>query len=219
MNAITVRAEAMANHHESDSSTPLLTIPEAAQQAEVSIATIKSWMAAGRLPSVRRDRRRIAPAALAVAKAQYHLGEVVPVWRRERRRVGRRLRQLREAAGLSQLALAARTGLAHETICTLERGRRAPLAETVRQLAHGLGIDPARFIAEEPGGLTLLTVADAAARLEVPASRVQTWLKQGELPGHKVSGQWRVSAIAVADLARSGRLRGESRRLDPRYRG
>jgi hypothetical protein len=44
-------------------------------------------------------------------------------------------------------------------------------------------------------------------------------VKQGLLEGRKVSGQWRVPAIAVMELARSGRLRGRSRRLDPRYRG
>jgi hypothetical protein len=53
----------------------------------------------------------------------------------------------------------------------------------------------------------------------VPTGRVQRWLKQGQLAGTKVSGQWRVPAVVVAELDRSGRLRGGSRRLDPRYRG
>jgi excisionase family DNA binding protein len=65
----------------------------------------------------------------------------------------------------------------------------------------------------------MLTLAEAGLRLDVPASRVRTWLHEGELPGVKVSGQWRVPAIAVAELGRSGQLRGRSRRLDPRYRG
>jgi excisionase family DNA binding protein len=65
----------------------------------------------------------------------------------------------------------------------------------------------------------MLTTAEAASRLDVPAGRVQSWLKQGELSGVKASGQWRVPAVVVAELARSGRLRGRSRRLDPRYRG
>ena len=43
---------------------------------------------------------------------------------------------------------------------------------------------------------------------------VQEWLKQGVLPATKVSGRWRVPAIAIAELERSGRLRGASRRLD-----
>jgi excisionase family DNA binding protein len=67
--------------------------------------------------------------------------------------------------------------------------------------------------------VTLLTVAEAAFRLDVPVDRVRTWLQERELAGVKVSGQWRVPAIAVAELGRSGRLRGRWRRLDPRYRG
>jgi excisionase family DNA binding protein len=101
----------------------------------------------------------------------------------------------------------------------LETGKRAPYATTVRALAWALGVEPARFIARDKIGLTLLTVAEAANRLDVPAGRVQAWLRQGLLAGSKVSGQWRVPAVVIAELARSGRLRGRSRRLDPRYRG
>ena len=59
---------------------------------------------------------------------------------------------------------------------------------------------------------------DAVARwLEVPRARVQLWLRSGKLPGVKVSGQWRVPLDAVLELERRDRLRGRSRRLDPRY--
>ena len=86
-------------------------------------------------------------------------------------------------------------------------------------LAQALGVDPARFVGREAIGLHMLTTAEAAFRLDVPIGRLQTWVKQGELPGVKVSGAWRVPAVAVAELGRSGRLRGASRRLDPRYHG
>ena len=89
----------------------------------------------------------------------------------------------------------------------------------MRALAQALGVAPEQFVSREPVGLKLLTVAEAARRLDVPAGRVQTWLRQGLLAGSKVSGQWRVPAVVVAELARSGRLRGRSRRLDPRYHG
>jgi transcriptional regulator with XRE-family HTH domain len=144
---------------------------------------------------------------------------VVPAWRQHRRRAGKRLRALREAAGLSQLQLAAASGLTHEAISNLETGKRAPYAATVITLAQALEVEPEWFVSRERGGLTTLTVAEAAARLDVPTGRVQTWLRQGLLAGCKVSGQWRVLAVVVAELARSGRLRGQSRRLDPRYRG
>ena len=64
----------------------------------------------------------------------------------------------------------------------------------------------------------MLTVAEAASRLDVPVRRVQTWLREGVLPGVKISGQWRVPMVVV-ELIRSERLRGRSRRLDPRFRG
>jgi non-specific serine/threonine protein kinase len=51
------------------------------------------------------------------------------------------LRRHREAAGLSQEALAERAGLSADGISALERGaRRAPQRETVRRLARGLGL-------------------------------------------------------------------------------
>jgi transcriptional regulator with XRE-family HTH domain len=163
-------------------------------------------------------RRYIRPADLVATQAAAHLGDVLPAWRQDRRRAGKRLRALREAAGLSQLQLEAASGLSHEAISNLEGGRKAPYARTVRQLAQALRIDPQRFVGREPIGLTLLTAAEAAAHLEVPVARVQTWLNQGQLAGTKVSGQWRVAAV-VAELERSGRLRGRSCRLDLRYRG
>jgi excisionase family DNA binding protein len=126
---------------------------------------------------------------------------------------------VREAAGLSQIQLGARSGLTHEAISRLETGRVGVAAETVRRLAAALHVAPDQFVTREPIGLTLLTTTEAALRLEVPIDRVREWAREGRLPGTKVSGQWRVPAVAVTELVRSGRLRGRSRRLDPRYRG
>jgi hypothetical protein len=53
----------------------------------------------------------------------------------------------------------------------------------------------------------------------VPPGRVQKWLAEGQLAGWKVSGQWRVAALSLAELEASQRMRGRSRRLDPRFRG
>jgi excisionase family DNA binding protein len=199
----------------------LLTVTAAAQRAGVSRSIVGGWITTGRLPAVRiHGRRHIRPADLAATQARAHVGPVLPRWRRNPQRAGQRLRALREAAGLNQQELAAASGLTHEAISRLETGTNAPYGETVRQLARALGVDPEQFVArDKTTGLSLLTVAEAAGRLDVPAGRVQTWLKQGLLAGSKVSGQWRVPAVVVAELARSGRLRGRSRRLDPRYRG
>lgn len=200
--------------------TDLLSVSEVVRWAGVSRPTIMHWIRAGRLPTARSGRRHaIRPADLAAAQDRAHAGVVVPLWRADRQRVGQRLRLLREATGMSQLALAAATGLTHEAISRLEHGQPAPYAETVRRLAQALGVAPERFIAYDPLGLSTLTVAEAAWRLDVPVGRVQNWLRLGVLEGGKVSGRWRVPSVAVAELGRSGRLRGHSRRLDPRYRG
>jgi transcriptional regulator with XRE-family HTH domain len=126
---------------------------------------------------------------------------------------------LREATGLTQLELAAMSDLTHEEISMLECGKRAPTAKTVRKLARGLRVNPMRFVDSEQVAALGLPVAVAANRLGVPAQRLQTWLRQGQLEGFKVSGEWRVPVASVVNLARSGRMRGRSGRLDPRYRG
>ena len=54
---------------------------------------------------------------------------------------GARLRQLREAAGLTQEELASRAGLSSDAVSTLERGQRnRPYPHTVRALADALDL-------------------------------------------------------------------------------
>ena len=114
---------------------------------------------------------------------------------------------------------AAKSGLTHEAISRLETGHNAPCAETVRTLAQALRVEAEQFVRGEPIGLRELSVREAARQLAIPTKRVQRWVREGALPGRKVSGQWRVPAVAVRELGGSGRLRGQSLRLDPRYRG
>jgi excisionase family DNA binding protein len=197
-----------------------LTTHQAAQQAGVSRSTVLGWIASGHLPAQRIDRRRyLRPADLATAQTRQHLDGVVPAWRCDPRRAGWRLRHLREAAGLTQLELEAATSLTHEAISRLEWGRCAPMVETVRKLAQALRVAPRVFVADEELAAVGLTTAATAERLGVPVSRVQTWLATGQLPGLKISGQWRVPVLALTELEASHRLRGRSRRLDPRFRG
>jgi excisionase family DNA binding protein len=198
----------------------LLTVAQAAQLAGVSRYTVRGWITSGHLRAVRINGRHYVRADdLAETQARAHEGEVVPVWRQNRTRAGKRLRAIREAAGLNQIQLAAASSLTHEAISSLETGKRSPYAATVRALAQALGVEPERFIARDRTGLTLLTVAEAANRLDVPGCRVPTGLREALFSGTKVSGRWRVPSVVIAELARSGRLRGRSRRLDPRYRG
>src|SRR5215213_10928267 len=194
--------------------TDLLTVTAAAERTGLPRTIISGWITTGQLPAVRfNGRRHVRAEDLAVTQARAHEGEVVPVWRQNRKRYGKRLRAIREAAGLNQIQLAAASGLTHEAISRLETGRCWPYAETVRKLAGALGVEPERFIARDKSGLSLLTVAEAASRLGVPAARVQTWLRKGQVSGMKVSGEWRVPSGVIAELARSQRVRGPFVRL------
>src|SRR4051812_3962138 len=53
---------------------------------------------------------------------------------------GRRLAELREAAGLTQAALAEKGGIPLGTIRELEQGRREPLFSNMQKLAAALGV-------------------------------------------------------------------------------
>ena len=197
-----------------------LSVREAARWAGVSRDVIQGWITHGRLAATVVDgRRRIRLADVRGVQATVHLGWVIPAWRADPARAGTRLRALREAHGWTQQHLAVRSGLTHEAISRLELGRRHPMAATVAALAQALDVPAERFVDQASLGLSLLPVGEAAARLGVPAQRLQGWLRLGVVDGTKVSGQWRIPAIAVTELGRSGRLRGQSRRLDPRYHG
>lgn len=61
--------------------------------------------------------------------------------------IGKRIRELRTAAGLSQEALAERAGLHRNSIGNVERGERDIHITAVSQLAHALGVSLADFFA------------------------------------------------------------------------
>jgi transcriptional regulator with XRE-family HTH domain len=89
---------------------------------------------------------------------------------------GSRLRQYREAAGLSQEELAERAGLTAHAIGALERGeRRRPYPHTVQLLASALGLDDAArdaLIAAVPkrGMRVTRSLVDAPPRVVVSAA-------------------------------------------------
>lgn len=66
------------------------------------------------------------------------------IWRRD---FGVRLRELREEAGLSQMALAEAAGLHATYISGIERGLRNVALVNIRQLAVALGCEPADLFA------------------------------------------------------------------------
>ncbi len=56
--------------------------------------------------------------------------------------IGDRLRRARKARKVTQVELAARTGVAHSTVVRIERGQAKPRIETVGRFAEALGVDP-----------------------------------------------------------------------------
>jgi transcriptional regulator with XRE-family HTH domain len=65
-------------------------------------------------------------------------------------RLARRVRQLREAAGLSQQALAGAAGLSISVVTKLEQGKLTdPKLNTAIALAKALGVSMDRLLAED----------------------------------------------------------------------
>lgn len=70
--------------------------------------------------------------------------------------VARRVREVRLAAGISQVQLAERMKVAPGEISRLETGRRSPNLETIEKLGAALGVEPASLLArrEAPHAVT-----------------------------------------------------------------
>lgn len=66
--------------------------------------------------------------------------------------IGKRLRELRELAGLTQPALASLAGLSKEGVAGIEQGRRVPGWDTVLALADALGVPLEAFRAPPAAG-------------------------------------------------------------------
>ena len=60
--------------------------------------------------------------------------------------LGRRVREMRKSAGLTQAGLAERAGLAFETISRLERGKAKPTIGLLAKIADALGVSAASLI-------------------------------------------------------------------------
>ncbi len=67
--------------------------------------------------------------------------------------LGARVRQLREARGLTQAGLAESCDLAVQTISRIERGVKAPSIEVLASIAEALDVPPASLLAF--GGVTV----------------------------------------------------------------
>lgn len=65
-----------------------------------------------------------------------------------RKLVGRNVRRLRLAAGMTQEQYAERSGFSQQYISDLERGRRNPTIVSLFELAQALGASPRDLITE-----------------------------------------------------------------------
>jgi transcriptional regulator with XRE-family HTH domain len=77
---------------------------------------------------------------------------------------GIRLKELREAAGLTQDELAERAGLYKFSVAKLEQGVREPVWSTVLTLAAALGVNCLAFVAETEVKETVQTRARGRAK-------------------------------------------------------
>lgn len=88
-------------------------------------------------------------------------------------RLGRAVRQQREAAGLSLRGLAANSGISASMISEIERGTKSPSVATVVRLAQALGVGAAALIEGGAG----------------PSPRIGL-LRRGEAAAGHVPGPW-----------------------------
>ena len=86
--------------------------------------------------------------------------------------LGRRLRQLRLARGMTQKELAA-PNYSYAYVSTIEAGRRNPSREAVEHFAHRLGVSPEELLTGRP--------ADLEARLELRLQEAIVAMSAGEM--------------------------------------
>ena len=67
---------------------------------------------------------------------------------RGRHTLGRRIRRLRNSAGLSQDALARAAGIGRVTVARLEKGEQTPRFRTLNAIAKGLGVRVSELLVE-----------------------------------------------------------------------
>ncbi len=85
--------------------------------------------------------------------------------------IGPRLRSVRDRAGLSQRALAKRSGISNATISLIESGKLNPSVAVLKSILDGLKMDLAAFFAEETGDPELL-VYRAQDLLEIGQGKI-----------------------------------------------
>jgi transcriptional regulator with XRE-family HTH domain len=113
--------------------------------------------------------------------------------------VGSRLRQLREAQGLSMRGLAARSGLSANALSMIERGKTSPSVSTLYKLADALGLPITAFFSQPSERMDVVFVR-AEQRVRVPFVR---GLWEG-LGGEQFAGRVEPFMLTLESGAASG---------------
>ncbi|MCD6194100.1 MAG: ImmA/IrrE family metallo-endopeptidase [Candidatus Aminicenantes bacterium] len=126
--------------------------------------------------------------------------------------LGRRLRQLREEAGLSQSDLARSVGLSPEHIWNLEHGTRMPSLESLTRLADFFRKDVSFFLAEKEAAFSLLLKEKSLDRrlrsyLRNFKEYAEIYLRLEELTGQKATPAPLYQTPSATQLAREERQR------------
>lgn len=116
--------------------------------------------------------------------------------------LGERIRCRRQAAGLTQEALAQRLGVVKQTIGNYERGEREPDLTTLRAIADILGVTPTDLLDDFPttnpikGGITMnpialneLLMVTSVRRLDVTVTLTRTLTATIQVDSNDL-GQW-----------------------------
>jgi transcriptional regulator with XRE-family HTH domain len=96
--------------------------------------------------------------------------------------VGTRLRQVRERSGLSQRALAKRSGISNATISLIESGKLNPSVAVLKRILDGIQLDLSTFFATETSAPEPV-VYRADELVEISRGKISYWQVGRELSG------------------------------------
>jgi transcriptional regulator with XRE-family HTH domain len=99
--------------------------------------------------------------------------------------VGPRLREIRERHGLSQRALAKRSGISNATISLIESGKLNPSVGVLKQILDGVQLDLSTFFAAEESKPEPV-VYRAGELVEIGRGKISYWQVGRELAGRSI---------------------------------
>ncbi len=133
-------------HHDDLTDVASITIDDDGQHASVHLKSAKTIGVALSVVSAPARRELVPSTSLDADEAVTTAGGIAAassVFDVDPTRLGKRIRELRLAAGLTQAELATRTGIHRPNIARVEAGRHTPSLETLTRVAAAIGVAPA----------------------------------------------------------------------------